>query len=75
MPLTEKEIDFLEQQIPEMAIRALSQAYWDTLSNGHSVTIAENGKLVEVFPDGSKKFIKNIAKRLTIDSKKPILIK
>jgi hypothetical protein len=32
------------------------------LASGHSVLIAENGFLVEVFPDGTKKTIKEIGK-------------
>ncbi len=75
MKLTEKEIDFLEQQIPELAALATRKAYWDALSNGLSVTIAEDGKLIEVFPDGSKKFIKNIPPRIKMEIKNPILIK
>ena len=74
MKLSEKEIDFLEQQIPELAALATRKAYWDALSSGQSVMIAEDGKLIEVFPDGSKKFIKNIAPRVRIDIKNPIVI-
>ena len=58
--MTEKAMDYLEAQIPEMAVMALKQAYWDALASGNSVLISEDGKLLEVFPDGTRKFVKKI---------------
>lgn len=55
MKLTEKELEYLEEQIPAMTEQATQMAYYTTLASGHSVLIAENGQLVEVFPDGTKK--------------------
>ena len=52
---TDKELDFLENHIPDLAQSALKQAYVDTLSSGNSVLEAIDGKLVEIFPDGTKK--------------------
>ena len=60
--LTEQELDFLEQQIPILAETALQQAYWQTLSSGDKVMIAENGFLIEVSPDGSREVVKEIGK-------------
>lgn len=60
--LTEKEIDFLEQQIPILAAAASHQAYWRTLSAGGKVMIAENGYLIEVSSDGTRKILKEIEK-------------
>ena len=57
---TEKELDFLEEQIPHLAKYAFHKAYLDALSQGNSVLEACNGKIVEIFPDGSKKIIKSI---------------
>lgn len=62
MELSEQAIDYLEQHLPELMATATKQAYWQTLASGHSVLIAENGYLVEVFPDGTKKTIKEIGK-------------
>ena len=59
--LTDQELDFLEQQIPILAETAMRQAYWQTLTSGNSVMIAENGFLVEVSPDGSRKVVKEIS--------------
>jgi hypothetical protein len=56
----EKTMQFLEQQIPQLAGAACLQAYYRALEAGLSVTISENGIIYEVFPDGTKKFIKNI---------------
>ena len=58
--LTDQELDFLEQQIPILAETAMKQAYWQTLTSGNSVMIAENGFLIEVSPDGSRKVVKEI---------------
>ena len=48
----EKEMQFLEEHIPEMAKAAIAQAYWATLASGCKVLIAENGQLIEISPDG-----------------------
>lgn len=60
MVLSDKELDYLETQIPELAELAFKQAYWDALTSGSSVLITENASLVEVFPDGTRKFIKKL---------------
>ncbi|MEI7586823.1 hypothetical protein [Runella sp.] len=60
--LNEQELDYLEQQIPILAETATKQAYWQTLASGDKVMIAEDGKLIEVSPDGSRKIIKEIGK-------------
>ena len=65
MKLNDKMIDYLEEHLPELMATATKQAYWQTLASGQSVLIAESGHLVEVFPDGSKKYIKEIAKPLS----------
>ena len=64
--LTDQELDFLEQQIPILAETAMKQAYWQTLTSGNSVMIAENGFLVEVSPDGSRKVVKEIGKPMKV---------
>ena len=64
--LTEQELDFLEQQIPILAETAFQQAYWQTLSSGNKVMIAENGFLIEVSPDGSWKVVKEIGKPIKV---------
>ncbi len=60
MDLSEKALDYLEQHIPELAEVAFKQAYWAALASGSSVLVSENGSLVEVFPDGTRKFIKKL---------------
>ncbi len=73
--LTEKEITFLEEQIPYLAETATKQAYWRSLAEGDKVMIAENGKLIEVSPDGSRKIIKEIEKPIAVVQKKYIITK
>ena len=60
MTLSEEEISFLEEHIPELANVAFKQAYWAALASGSSVLVSENGDLVEVFPNGKHKFIKHL---------------
>lgn len=60
MKLTEEAMIYLEEQIPGLAERATNQAFLETLASGETVLIAENGKLIEIFPDGSRKVIKQI---------------
>jgi hypothetical protein len=58
MALNEKELDYLEAHIPELAEVAFKQAFWAALATGSSVLMSEEGNLVEMFPDGTKKVIK-----------------
>jgi hypothetical protein len=60
LALSEKAMCFLEAHIPELAEIAFKQAYWAALASGSSVLISKNGDLVEVFPDGTQKFIKRL---------------
>lgn len=60
MTLSEEAMRFLEEHIPELADAAFKQAYWAALASGSSVLISENGSLMEVFPDGKRKFIKRL---------------
>ncbi len=60
MPLQEEEMQYLEEHIPELAIAAGTQAYWQALAAGSSVLISENGVIYEVFPNGTRKIVKTI---------------
>jgi hypothetical protein len=66
MTLSEKAITFLEEHIPDLAEAAFKQAYWGALASGSSVLIAENGHLVEVHPDGTRKIIKKLPKPIDV---------
>ena len=57
---TETTIDYLENQIPALSASAITVAYWDTLASGQSVLETENGAIYEVFPDGTRRWIKQI---------------
>lgn len=52
-PLTEAQLDFLEEQIPVWAEGALNAAFLNTLAQGHSAMVARDGEMVEVSPDGT----------------------
>ena len=58
MALNEKELDYLEAHIPELAAVAFKQAYWAALASGSSVLMSEDDNLVEIFPDGNRRVIK-----------------
>jgi hypothetical protein len=60
--LNEEELNYLEQQIPILAETAIQQAFWQTLASGDNVIIAENGQLIEISPDGTRKVLKEIKK-------------
>jgi len=66
MSLTEESMRFLEEQIPELAEAAIRQAYWDALNSGSSVLEYENGALIEVFPDGTRKTLKHLPQQGTV---------
>jgi hypothetical protein len=58
MNMTEESMRFLEEHIPDLADAALKQAYWQALATGSSVLVFEEGALVEIFPDGTRKMLK-----------------
>jgi hypothetical protein len=58
--MQEREIQYLEEHIPELAESAVSQAYWQSLAAGNSVLESENGIIYERFPDGSSRIVKEI---------------
>jgi hypothetical protein len=66
MGLTEEAMCYLEDHIPELAAAAITQACWAALASDHTVLEAENGTLVEVFPDGSRRFIKHLPLRTKV---------
>lgn len=60
MSMTEESMRFLEEHIPILADAAIKQAYWRALATGSSVLISEEGALVEIFPDGTRKVLKQL---------------
>ena len=60
MSKTEAELDFLESQIPAMAEAATRSAFWNALTRGQTVLVAEGDDLVEISPDGTRRFIKKL---------------
>jgi len=58
MPDREKTLDYLESQIPTLAVAALTVAYWQALAAGLSVLVCHDGAIYENFPDGSRRFVK-----------------
>jgi hypothetical protein len=58
--MQEREIQYLEEHIPELAESAVTQAYWQSLAAGNSVLESENGIIYERFPDGSSQMVKEI---------------
>ncbi len=66
----EKVIDYLEEQIPQLAAAATKIAYWQALASGNSVLISENGELVEVFPNGTRQLIQKTEPNLKAKKRK-----
>jgi hypothetical protein len=64
--MQEREIQYLEEHIPELAESAVTQAYWQSLAAGNSVLESDNGIIYERFPDGSSKMVKEIQPPTTV---------
>jgi hypothetical protein len=58
--LDEEQIEELERQFPETAGVAFAESYRRTLAAGFSVLVSDDGFIFEVFPDGTRKMIKQI---------------
>lgn len=69
------ELDNLEKYIPLLAKGAVEKAYLDTLSSGNSVLKVIDNAIYEVFSDGSKKKIKEVAPWIKVDITKKIKLK
>ena len=70
--MTDIEIDNLEKFIPMLADGAMKKAYLDALASGNSVLEVIDDAIYEVFPDGSKKKIKDVAPYIRVDINKKI---
>lgn len=68
------ELDILEQLILSLANGAMHKAYLDTLSAGNSVLEVIDGAIYEVFADGSKKKIKDVAPYIKVDINKKLIL-
>ena len=68
MNMTEESMRFLEEHIPELADAAVKQAYWQALATGSSVLVSEKGALVEIFPDGTRKVLKQLEPQTAVTS-------
>ena len=70
--MKDAELDNLEKLIPSLANGAMHKAYLDALSAGNSVLEVIDGAIYEVFADGSKKKIKDVAPYIKVDINKKI---
>ena len=68
-PLDEKTIQFVENQIPELAGQATHQAFWHSLSSGDTVLVSQEGQLWEVFPDGHRQYVKDLTGPTTVQQR------
>ena len=58
--MTEQEIIKLEEEFPNGAAECFREACQKALEAGQSVLLTEDDELYEYFPNGTRKFIKNI---------------
>jgi hypothetical protein len=69
------ELDNLEKHIPLLAKGAMEKAYLDALSSGNSVLEVIDGAIYEVFADGRKNKIKDIAPSIHVDINQKIRLR
>lgn len=69
------ELDNLEEFIPLLAKGAMEKAYLDALSSGNSVLEVIDSAVYEVFADGTKKKIKDVAPYIEVDINQKIELK
>ena len=56
--MSDQDIQRLESQFPAVSGSAFAAAREQTLASGQSVLQSEQGKVCEVFPDGTRKLVK-----------------
>ena len=69
------ELDNLEKFIPLLAKGAVQKAYLDALSSGNSVVEVIDSAIYEVFADGTKKKIKDVAPYIKVDINQKIALR
>ena len=62
----EEAIDYLEKQIPSLSAAAVDVAYWQALAAGRTVLVSGDGGIYEVAADGTRRFVKAAAERLSV---------
>ncbi|MEA3497794.1 MAG: hypothetical protein U9R16_01925 [Campylobacterota bacterium] len=72
--MKDNELDNLEEFIPLLAKGAMQKAYLDTLASGDSVLEVLDDTIYEVFADGTKTKIKDIAPSLNVEINSKILL-
>lgn len=65
-------IEKLEEQFPPASGVAFSNARDSVLASGQSVLQSENGALFEVFPDGTRRFVRSIDPPVPVDPSQKI---
>ncbi len=66
MAYTGSAIEKMERLVPCKAEKAVKLAYKEARNAGQSIVMAAAGKLYQVSPDGKRKFIKDLAKRVQV---------
>ena len=61
LPIDERQMERLESSFPAASGVAFANAYQQAVQAGLTVLVSEDGVLFDVFPDGQRKAIKNIA--------------
>jgi hypothetical protein len=74
MATSEEALNYLESQIPALSESAVTVAYWQTLASGESVLESDQGTIYEVFPDGTRKPVKQIAAPVPVDPTRKVTI-
>ena len=69
------ELDNLEKRIPLLAKGAMQRAYLDALSSGNSVLEVIDNSVYEVFADGTKTKVKDVAPYIKVNINTKIELK
>ena len=65
----------VNSRIERLASKAFRTAYKEALASEGGVTAVVDGVLYQIYADGSRKKIKNVAKRIKVDPKKTYSLK
>jgi hypothetical protein len=60
--LSEQDIQMFESKVPELSAYAVNQAFLEARKEGLSVVVSnDSSSIVEILPNGDRRFIKQIA--------------
>lgn len=65
--MSEEQMRQFEERIPELGRQAVARAVAKARETGHRVTVGLDGQVVEIYPDGTRKVLKDLPPKVKVE--------